>query len=233
MDSRYKRNKDKVVYGHYRKIDNKLFYVGMGSRQRAFKRGKRGSNWYSQIKNDAFFVKILHDNLTSDEAIELEKELIAFCRHEGVALCNILPGGQRGYSLKGITNPNADTSIYVFINNELNLVEICSRSYLIQKYKLSRRGLNCLFDNSGEKGYKGWSLDFNYYPNIKSRSSLKLNKSKDLTVYNFLNVKTGRKESLTRVEFKAKYNINIKPLFCGKVSKSCLGWVLLKENDDD
>ena len=63
------------VYGHYTKNGDKLFYIGKGSGDRATKTG-RSKVWNEFVKNNEWYARILHENLSSSEALRIEKELI-------------------------------------------------------------------------------------------------------------------------------------------------------------
>ena len=63
------------VYGHYTVKDNLLFYIGKGCGRR-HKKGRRSKVWNDFVKTNEWYSKILHENLSSDEAHNIEKELI-------------------------------------------------------------------------------------------------------------------------------------------------------------
>lgn len=62
------------VYGHYT-LDGNLFYVGKGTARRAWFKSERPLKW-DEVANKGYSVKLLHENLTEDKALELEVELI-------------------------------------------------------------------------------------------------------------------------------------------------------------
>jgi len=75
------------VYLH-RDVDGRIFYVGQGRRVRArTKCNGRASAWNKFAKN-GFSVEIFQDNLTKDQAVKIEKELILRLRSEGHLLVN-------------------------------------------------------------------------------------------------------------------------------------------------
>jgi hypothetical protein len=63
------------VYGHYFKDTDELFYIGKGSGARSTK-NDRSANWKHAVADREWYVKILHDNLTNSEALDLEQNLI-------------------------------------------------------------------------------------------------------------------------------------------------------------
>jgi hypothetical protein len=62
------------VYGHYN-LDGNLFYIGKGCARRAWSKSERSLKW-DEVANKGYSVKLLHENLTEDKALELEVELI-------------------------------------------------------------------------------------------------------------------------------------------------------------
>ena len=70
--------RDKVVYIHKRKKDGQVFYVGMGSIKRPYSSSNRNSMWNKYVeKYGKPEVKIVRGYLTKDEALILERKLIA------------------------------------------------------------------------------------------------------------------------------------------------------------
>lgn len=80
------------VYEYYIQNTNDVFYVGKGTKNRAWKDVRNAA--CEQIKNEYDWdIRIVKDNLTEESALELEKELIVKYREKGDILTNILPGG--------------------------------------------------------------------------------------------------------------------------------------------
>lgn len=67
---------DYYVYGHYFCENHVLFYIGKGRRDRLNKVGGRSKQWSAITSNSEWYADIIKDNLTSDEALYLETELI-------------------------------------------------------------------------------------------------------------------------------------------------------------
>lgn len=63
------------VYGHYTIDGDKLFYIGKGSGQR-HKKKDRSKLWNEFTSKNAWYAKILHENLTEIESLDLELALI-------------------------------------------------------------------------------------------------------------------------------------------------------------
>jgi predicted regulator of amino acid metabolism with ACT domain len=80
------------VYLHKRPIDGSVFYVGKGCGNRAYVSRERNKHWKHVVeKYNGFDVEIVKENLTEQDAFNLEKELIL---HYGLAnLTNQTLGG--------------------------------------------------------------------------------------------------------------------------------------------
>lgn len=77
--NRFENIKDKqiVVYRHRTLDTHEVFYVGIGSLQRVYEKGKRRSNfWNRVVDKHSYYVEILKTNLTWEDACDLEKLLI-------------------------------------------------------------------------------------------------------------------------------------------------------------
>lgn len=65
-----------LVYAHFRKQDNSLFYIGSGTRFRVNKITNRSKDWNKIVESSEWYSKILVDNLEKNEAREIESLLI-------------------------------------------------------------------------------------------------------------------------------------------------------------
>ena len=93
------------VYKHTRIDTNEVFYIGIGSDEggnhtRAYSKDR--SKYWKKVANKVEYrIEIIVDNIAREEAVVIEKELIAFygriLYNEGT-LVNILDGGQSGCS---------------------------------------------------------------------------------------------------------------------------------------
>jgi hypothetical protein len=65
------------VYGHFTEDTNDLFYIGKGKDNRAHEFNTARTKWWRNIVNKhGITVKLLHENLTEEQALLLEKQLI-------------------------------------------------------------------------------------------------------------------------------------------------------------
>lgn len=85
-------NTNYYIYGHYTADTDELFYIGKGTKKRAWST-KRTRKWKNKVKKHGLVVKLLHEHLTEEDALAKEVELIAEARSHGINLVNVLPGG--------------------------------------------------------------------------------------------------------------------------------------------
>lgn len=65
-----------ILYIHKDRCSNKVFYVGMGDRSRAYDEKNRSKEWKDKISECYFDVEIVAKNLTKELAFILEKSFI-------------------------------------------------------------------------------------------------------------------------------------------------------------
>lgn len=68
--------RNKVVYLHRKQSDDSIFYVGMGDLKRAYSK-QRSEWWRKLVEKYGYKIEIYKDNLTQEEAFNLEVELIS------------------------------------------------------------------------------------------------------------------------------------------------------------
>ncbi len=86
-----------VVYTHTRLDNNQVFYVGIGTKRRAYARGGRNKYWYNIVSNHGYMVNITHVDLCWEEACSIEKYLISFYGRSDLksgTLVNMTDGGE-------------------------------------------------------------------------------------------------------------------------------------------
>jgi hypothetical protein len=74
-----RKENNKVVYRHKRLDNNEIFYIGMGYLKRAYSKdtAKRNKIWNDIVNKTSYQVEILAENLTWEDACELEILLIS------------------------------------------------------------------------------------------------------------------------------------------------------------
>lgn len=66
-----------IVYQHRRTDTNEIFYIGIGKKEsRPYSKHNRGKFWKDFTKNHSYTVEILYENISWEEACEIEKRLI-------------------------------------------------------------------------------------------------------------------------------------------------------------
>ena len=66
----------KIVYRHRRLDTNEVFYIGMGNVSRAYDKRSRNSHWSNIVNKSGYEVDIIAENLSIEDALELEVFLI-------------------------------------------------------------------------------------------------------------------------------------------------------------
>lgn len=81
------------TYLHKRASDGLPFYVGKGTRRRAWSATGRNQYWTRIAAKHGVDVVIVDAGLSEEEALSREVELIAFLKDLGAELCNMTGGG--------------------------------------------------------------------------------------------------------------------------------------------
>jgi hypothetical protein len=90
------------VYKHIRLKDGSTFYIGKGKSDRMYSADGRNVYWKRIVEKDGgFTAKLVKENLTNEEALDLEKKLIAEIGIDNLA--NMTEGGNGGDTRKGFT----------------------------------------------------------------------------------------------------------------------------------
>ncbi len=82
------------IYLHRKKSDNTIFYVGKGNRRRAYRTTNRNTYWNNVVSKHGLKVEILFSGLSNEEALQVEKDVIAELKYFGEALTNLTDGGE-------------------------------------------------------------------------------------------------------------------------------------------
>lgn len=84
------------VYEHLKKDDHNIFYVGKGSKRRAYVSNKhhRSDHWHKTVnKHGGFDVRFIASGVDEELAFLIEMERIDQLRKLGIKLCNQTDGG--------------------------------------------------------------------------------------------------------------------------------------------
>lgn len=94
MDKHRLTPADFYVYVHCRATDGRVFYVGKGTKQRAWSSDRRNAHWNNIVKKHGYCVEIVQDGMQEWWAFELEREFIALHGRGNQFLCNATDGGE-------------------------------------------------------------------------------------------------------------------------------------------
>lgn len=97
--------KDTVLYKHIRKSDGIIFYIGIGDNKRPYIKSGRNQHWHNTVKKYGYSVEIITDNLTWDEACDLETKFIAFYGRKDLGLGTLVNWTDGG---EGAKNPSPE-----------------------------------------------------------------------------------------------------------------------------
>jgi hypothetical protein len=98
---------DYYVYKHIRLKDGSTFYVGKGRGNRIYAVNGRNDYWKRIVEKDGGFTTLLvKENISEEEAFELEKSIISQIGIEN--LTNMTEGGSGGDTRKGFTQDEYD-----------------------------------------------------------------------------------------------------------------------------
>lgn len=82
------------VYAHLTSDTDELFYIGKGKARRPFTKHNRNLHWHRIVNKHGFTVKLLAQNLSEDEAFNLEQNLIIKYKAENLCKANYVDGGR-------------------------------------------------------------------------------------------------------------------------------------------
>jgi len=89
------------VYRHIRLDKNEVFYIGIGSKERAYTKINRNKHWNNIIKKTDYEIQILKSDLTWNDACELEKILISYYGRKDLSLGSLVNMTNGGDGISG------------------------------------------------------------------------------------------------------------------------------------
>jgi hypothetical protein len=152
------------VYLHRRASDNNVFYVGKGKGKRAYSTEGRNERWNRTFKKHGLVVEIAFDNLSEDDAFNIEIDTITEMRYfYPDFIVNMTAGGRGlfGYKAskstralirknstlraKELIERSSDKNIYSFLQISTKQVVKCTRLELCSRFNLNHYRLRALF----------------------------------------------------------------------------------------
>ena len=94
-------NNNYYVYEWYFINNNEVFHIGKGKNKRAYEKFHKRNDYFKNIVTkyeNNVDVRIYKDNLTNEQACELEKERIKYYKSSGQAITNFHEGGVGGHT---------------------------------------------------------------------------------------------------------------------------------------
>lgn len=245
------------VYLHRRKTDNKVFYVGKGKGKRAYSSSGRNTRWLHTAKKHEFTAEIVFENLTEQDAFQLEKDTILEMRyHFGDTLCNMTDGGEgasghkqseetirkrvlknTGKKRTKATCKRISDSLKGRILTEEQKIKLSKahkgvpeKPELVARRALANRGKKR--SQSTKERMSLLAKQRAIESDLSSKMSGNSNPQADKTIYTFVH-KSGEIFIGTRVDLVNHADINpntLRNLFTLK-RKSAFGWSLLKDEN--
>ena len=118
------------VYEHLKPNTGEVFYIGRGTKNRAYQTRSRNNHWTNIVNKYGLEVNIVYNNLTSSEANQKEIELINFYGFDN--LCNMTSGGDANIVYKKET---INKMSLAKIGNKNALGHKCTNSENINKMR--------------------------------------------------------------------------------------------------
>lgn len=223
----------------YLRRDGTAYYCGKGKGSRAWDNHRINNRGVHTPPNNR--IVIVAYNLSEVGSLAIERRLIRWYGREDVDYSNSVDPSPIGI-LKNKTDGGEGTcgkiktTIYTFYHRD-GRVEKCTLSHLCKKFKLNKGGLSEMINTKHSRRFvSGWSID----PNIQSNEFSEFlgglaHPRADSNLYTFKH-KDGRVVTLTRYEFRSKFNLNngdLGYLLKGKrgtiTVKSIKGWSLIRD----
>jgi len=139
-----------IVYQHKTIKDGTIFYIGIGTKiNRAYHFKNRSKFWKDFTKNHEFEVEILYENISYNEAKEIEKSLILSLGRKDQNKGNLVNQTDGGDGTLGvIRNHSKDTKLKISANNGMHNESVkekhknsLNRPETKQKQRLAKLGV--------------------------------------------------------------------------------------------
>ena len=141
----------KVVYRHRRLDDNSIFYIGIGNSKRPYCKHGRNTHWNRIINKTDYKVEIVANDLSVENACELEMFLISEYGKENLA--NMNDGGD------GQFNPDELTRYKIGSANRGKKFKKDHRDKISKSNKGKKHNKKSLYAMSLNSGVSKWVVD--------------------------------------------------------------------------
>lgn len=195
------------VYVHRRIVDNKPFYVGKGSGDRAWVRSGRNSKWTRTINKYPYNVEIVFDNLTEEDSLLIEQDTILEFQYFGYDLCNLTSGGE-------VTKFSEETLLKMSASHKGKKLSESQKNKIAKAITGIKRTREEILKSANK------------------RSGLKCSNA-DHALYTFEH-ESGQTFTGTRTDFRLTFNLQkhtVKKLFGKNARAKSGGWSIRKDYD--
>lgn len=189
-----------------------LFYIGKGKGRRAYVKSGRNNYWQKIVNKHGYRVEIFKENMTEQEALKEEMELIKKYK-KSLSLVNFTDGGEGTSGLKMSKETRKkmsaqkkgniwcqDRKVYTFVNAETNETFKGNRLELSEKENIDIRGIGMMVRGK-IKSFKKWVLYGTDYKSIRE-------KERNKHVYKFVNENAKLCYIGTQKQFRDNFNLN-------------------------
>jgi len=155
------------VYFHVNAQTNEIFYVGKGNGNRAKAKTRRSDRWINYVNKYGYYVRIVKDCLSNEDALELEELIIKVLGRKDTGngvLINMTDGGEGGKGKKTSEETRLKMSIAakgrkMSDEQKKKLSEINKgKEYSIESRKKQSESLKKTYKLSGGSSLKGKPL---------------------------------------------------------------------------
>lgn len=203
------------VYVHRKASDNKPFYVGKGQKERAWWKHNRNPHWNNVVNKHGLIIDVIFDNLTEDEAFQIEIDTILEFEYFGYKLVNMTKGG----------DGPAGRTFSEETREKMSLAQKTSEKVREARKKVSeaRRGVKVGPRPATSKALKG-------KPKSEAHRLAAQAAKRCKNVYTFQNVETLEHFTGTRYDFQVHLGVvrsKVSNLFGNRPVRVSNGWRLL------
>ena len=164
-----------LVYRHRRLDNNQVFYIGIGTEKRAYRKQGRNNLWKRVVNKYGYSVEILAKDLSWENACELETLLIEGYGRVNLKTGNLVNMTIGGDGIKGF-NHSEDTKLKMSVSAKKrgvrpsNYFDYCSRKLINIK---TNKIYNSITSASKEVGIKRTTLNEMLCGTNKNKTNLR------------------------------------------------------------
>lgn len=212
---------DFYVYLHCKATNGEPYYVGKGKGRRAWKMSGRSERWQRTHSKYGTIVEVIFENLSEEEAFDLEKNSIIELKYCGYSLANLTDGGE-GASGRAVTDRQRELLRLVHLGKpkKPEAIEKTRQAHLNKEVSAETRVKMAEVQRGKTHSEATKALMSKYH--YEQPTNL------DENIYTFYH-KNGAVFTGTRVELCRTYSLlpkQIRNLFATKATVTAKGWRL-------